>query len=241
MSISDAPKCNAKSKRTGKKCRNAAVTDSTKCRMHGGKSAKGFSSPRYVDGSRSKYLAHLPESKQERYEQNAKFIDKPTVEEEINLTTVHLQETIQCLNDSSLFDNWESIRGVVEEIKKVWFFIPTEKNPEPPVSMEDLFNHIDRLFAHNKQAFKTWNNIHALTEKMRGLQETNSKIRLNQVKEDAELGNIVPVAVFRQFVFEVSKALELSPEEIRRTQFHALQVAFDALPKIIKEPKQLNK
>jgi hypothetical protein len=50
--------CGAKSKRSGVKCRNAAMPNG-KCRMHGGKSLAGAASPSFKDGRTSKYQ-YLP-------------------------------------------------------------------------------------------------------------------------------------------------------------------------------------
>ena len=56
MAFSDAPQCNAKAKRTGQRCRRVAVTGSTKCPLHGGKTPRGVASPHYKTGRYSKYV-----------------------------------------------------------------------------------------------------------------------------------------------------------------------------------------
>ncbi len=56
MSLADVPadrRCNAKT-RTGSACKNWRLRPSGRCRMHGGKSYRGFTSPRYRHGWYSK-------------------------------------------------------------------------------------------------------------------------------------------------------------------------------------------
>lgn len=47
--------CNATAKSTGQQCNNPAVSGSTKCRLHGGKSLRGVESPSFKGGRYSKY------------------------------------------------------------------------------------------------------------------------------------------------------------------------------------------
>ncbi len=60
MAFIHAKKCNAKSKRSGKECRNPAVTGSTKCRLHGGLST-GPKDPSKLKGNLNamKYGAYV--------------------------------------------------------------------------------------------------------------------------------------------------------------------------------------
>ena len=60
-----AVQCNAKAKTTGSRCRNMAVTGSTKCRMHGGKTPRGPANANWQHGRYSKYA--MPEKVQEKY------------------------------------------------------------------------------------------------------------------------------------------------------------------------------
>lgn len=52
MTLADVPsgrRCNAKT-RAGSPCRNWSILPAGRCRMHGGKSYRGFASPRYRHG-----------------------------------------------------------------------------------------------------------------------------------------------------------------------------------------------
>lgn len=210
--------------------------------MHGGKSLKGFAHPRFKDGSRSKYLKHLPESKQLRFDDNADPEGVPSVSEELNLARLHLQEVLEMLADSTLFDNWQSIRAAVRELEEI-VLSPNEFEDLQGFGFEKtpemLFQRIDELFTKNAEAIRTWNVVHDLNERIRKMEETNSKLRLQNLEEDTERSKLVPVEVFSKFVLEAGKQFELSPPEIRKTQLYGLAVAFDALPRIIRESKQL--
>ncbi|MCD9187201.1 MAG: hypothetical protein LUM44_12260 [Pyrinomonadaceae bacterium] len=56
MSFKNNRKCNAQSKRTRQKCRNIAVSGSSKCRFHGGKSLRGIAHPNFKSGLFSRHL-----------------------------------------------------------------------------------------------------------------------------------------------------------------------------------------
>lgn len=56
MAFAHASKCTAKTKATGQRCKNPAVSGSTKCRMHGGATPRGLDSPHTRTGLYSKYL-----------------------------------------------------------------------------------------------------------------------------------------------------------------------------------------
>ena len=56
MAFAHAAQCTAKTKTTGQRCKAPAVTGSTKCRMHGGKTPRGVDSPHLKTGLYSKYL-----------------------------------------------------------------------------------------------------------------------------------------------------------------------------------------
>lgn len=61
LAMHSAPRCNAKSKRTGKACRAPAVRGWKVCRMHGagGGAKPGKAHPNYVHGARSAEAASL--------------------------------------------------------------------------------------------------------------------------------------------------------------------------------------
>lgn len=62
MALSDANQCTAKSKSTGKRCKNPAIVGTNICRLHGGKGVRhGEDNPAYKTGTRVRYKEHLPE------------------------------------------------------------------------------------------------------------------------------------------------------------------------------------
>lgn len=240
LTMTNTKRCTAKSKQSGKRCKRLPSVDREVCAMHGGKSPKGFAAAAYKHGRHSKYLNHLPSSKQERFEANARdATGAPSLTEEINLTMLHLQEVVEMLGDSTFFANWQSVRSLVRDLKiavyEPEFKDGKRKTPEPRV----IFNNLDMFFVKISGALRTWNEIHDLNEKLRKLQESNSKLRLQNLEEDQERGKLVPAEIFRAFVLEVGKLFELSPADVRRIQMDGLQSAFGAQPKVIREPKQL--
>lgn len=63
MAFKDAPQCTATAKRTGERCTLPAVTGSTKCRVHGGKTPKGANSVHFKHG---RYSAHVSKAIQDK-------------------------------------------------------------------------------------------------------------------------------------------------------------------------------
>lgn len=63
MAFSDAKQCDATAKSTGKQCSNPAVSGSSKCRIHGGKTPSGEALPQFKHGRYSKYAPQTMQSK----------------------------------------------------------------------------------------------------------------------------------------------------------------------------------
>ena len=59
FACSKGQQCTAKSKRSGKRCRNYACQDRETCRMHGGTSRRGKEHPNYKTGRHSKVLRKI--------------------------------------------------------------------------------------------------------------------------------------------------------------------------------------
>lgn len=118
MALKDAKQCNAKAKSTGNQCQLPAITGSDKCRLHGGKSLKGESSPSFKHGRFSDYLP----------QRLLKIYDDVQADEETNILNrnVRLRETfirerlamIDDVPDSA--ETWKQLRYEIDELNKAY-------------------------------------------------------------------------------------------------------------------------
>lgn len=236
MSFKDAKQCTAHSKRSGKLCRNPAMPNG-KCRMHGGKAPTGFAAANFKHGRNSVYLKHLSADKQRLLNELADRLEPPSVQEEINLTVIHVQQLLELLDDSTMFEQWSAIRKNCRSLRTAIRAVSHDKQSKPAQAVEAILDCIDELFTVGSDNSKTWNQIHERLERIRKLQATNSKLRLRNLIEEQRRLKLVPVEVFSKFVMEVGKQFELSSPEIRQQQMHGLSAAFGGLPAVIRDPR----
>ena len=106
MAFSDAERCTAKAKTTGRRCKSPAVVGMDKCRMHGGKSVSGASSGTYRTG---RYSKAIPERLAARYAE-AQSDDRLTeMREEIALLDARLSELLSRLDTGESGAIWSAL------------------------------------------------------------------------------------------------------------------------------------
>lgn len=82
--------CTAKSKRTGKQCRNPAGKHTDKCYKHGDKSLRGAAHPNFKHGRRSKYLDDVPTKLRDAIERAREAENYLTLREELELVDAQI-------------------------------------------------------------------------------------------------------------------------------------------------------
>lgn len=229
-----AKTCTAKSKRSGNLCRNPAM-ENGKCRMHGGKSLKGFASSNFITGRHSKYLNHLPESKRERFDELLTLNEIPSLMENIALNDENLRETFELLDDSTMLERWNNLKAAFKLARLVILephkLTDLQKSTLTPEIVLDNINEILNAESNNT---KVWNRINDLNERSRKLQLSESKIRLNNIEKSIKDNTYAPVEWVRRIVRDLSEIFELAPEEVRRDQLRMLQMKYNALPETVK-------
>lgn len=110
-----AVKCNAVSKRTGKRCGANAMMGSDKCYHHGGKSPKGVASPHFKHGRYSKYL---PVGLMDTFNEMVSDEDKLALDSEIALIDTYMTQLIDELGDYSSAELWEQLQKHVQDYRK---------------------------------------------------------------------------------------------------------------------------
>lgn len=103
-------RCKARSKQSGDQCKKDAVPGTSVCHIHGGKSLKGMDSPRFKDGSRSRYYprGNLVELYNEAHDGGA-YTDQ---REEIALTTGMINEVLS--------EQGEAIGTLCTVLRRTW-------------------------------------------------------------------------------------------------------------------------
>lgn len=118
MALSDALQCNAKAKSTGERCNNPAVTGSTKCRLHGGKSLRGEASPTYKHGKFSNYL---PERLVKIYEAVQADDEASILNRNIRLRETFIRERLAMIDDvPDSAATWNNLRHEIGELRKAY-------------------------------------------------------------------------------------------------------------------------
>jgi len=141
-------KCNAKSKRTGKRCRANAVRGRNVCYHHGGATPRGPASPHWRHG---RYSRLLPSSMAADYEESVSSFDNISLREEIGVLDAHLAQLVADLHDGSEPDHtsprraWQAVLAAIERRRRL---CDTERR-----LMEAARNYLDReqaLFIVNR-------------------------------------------------------------------------------------------
>lgn len=110
--------CNATTKSTGLQCKNPAVTGSSKCRLHGGKTPKGSASPHWQGKGRSKYLPQRLADSYAELEADTEYTD---LRANMRLREVFIREKLAMLDEhpeSAAF--MAALRKVLSLFRKAW-------------------------------------------------------------------------------------------------------------------------
>jgi len=107
--------CTAKSKRTGERCKNAAVPGRNVCHIHGGKTPRGFALPQTVTG---RYSKHLPTRLAARYQEAQADAELLNLREEVALTDALLTEMIARLDTGESGGLWKALGNEVGALLK---------------------------------------------------------------------------------------------------------------------------
>lgn len=106
--------CGAKAKRTGLPCRSPAMSNG-RCRIHGGKSLAGISSPRTTTG---RYSKHLPTRMGERYQQALTDPELLAMREEVALLDARLSDVLGRVDSGESGAAWALLKTQFADYRK---------------------------------------------------------------------------------------------------------------------------
>lgn len=163
-----AKQCTAKSKRSGERCKNLAVTGRSVCRMHGGKTPRGAALPQTKHG---RYSRDLPERLSARYAESENDAELLSLRQDIRLIDVLLQDDLTRLESGESAATWELMRKAVDKLETG---IASEQYTKIHEGLREMRDVIDKRVLH----YATAGEIREKLEQRRKLVETEQKINL---------------------------------------------------------------
>jgi hypothetical protein len=115
MALKDAPRCSAKSKRTGSRCRNPACAGFKVCRSHGGRSRVGVAHPNFKHG---RYSRHLPSHLAAKFKEVQEDSELIELHGDVVLIEAMKQEVMAKLYRGDTKNLWEALRKAHQHYEK---------------------------------------------------------------------------------------------------------------------------
>jgi hypothetical protein len=160
--------CGAKTRKPGSPpCKNAAVTGSTRCRMHGGKTPRGAALPQTKHG---RYSKDLPTHLGARFLAAQSDPDLLNLNAEISLVDTRVGDLLQRVDIDGAGALWLSLGGIVDDLEA--FF-----DEEDMEGIEQGITRLKQLIRRAKDDAEAWNQIYPLVEQRRKLVESEGKRR----------------------------------------------------------------
>lgn len=161
------PQCTAKSKRTGRQCQRPAMTGTTVCYHHGGKTPFGHNLPQTKSG---RYSRHLPTRLSASYERALADPDLVAMDSELALVDARMLELLQRIDAGDSAKAWRAIVAAWEQFKRA----RTAKDTTAMgAALDAIGNAITDLHVDER-----WGEVLDLVERRRRLAESEQKRRV---------------------------------------------------------------
>lgn len=165
MALKDAPRCTAKSKRTGEQCQNPACVGMSVCRHHGGKSLSGIAHPSFRSG---RYSKHLPARLSSRYHEAQADVKLLELREEIALTDARLADVLVRVDTGESGALWKLLRAAFDHFKRA-------SSLQDGDGMAAALYDIERLIERGTSDYAAWHEVSKLLDQRRRLVESERK------------------------------------------------------------------
>ena len=191
-------------------CSNRHRKRMPRCRMHGGSSRAGISSPRLKDGERSRYLDVLDRKSQKDYRRAQESKDKLSLEEDIDLLDYRVRKLI----------SGEPSREWYREITETFEQFAAAQAAMDRVGSIAALQQLATLIRGGEDEAKRWKEIDKLAWQRRPrivLTETRRKVHLAEMVQSAIVFDLLKFVVesIRRNVKDV-EALNTINTDIRR-------------------------
>lgn len=167
-----AKQCTAKSKRSGERCRNLAVTGYEVCRMHGGKTPRGFALPQTKTARWSK---DIPSRMAARFIEAQNDPDLLSVRADIYLLDTLLADDMTRLETGESAETWEMMRKAVDKLETG---IAAQDYGRIHEGLQVMRDVVDKRILH----YATVSEMRSKLEQRRKMVETESKITLSETQ-----------------------------------------------------------
>ncbi len=175
------PRCSAKAKGTGKRCKRGAMTNG-KCYMHGGPTPKGIASPHWKDGRYSKYMSPALRDASEHFLQDPDIL---SLTSNLALCDARIADALTKLDEGG---GLEAL-GKLGKLRDEYRVALAAKNEEVQIGrLRDILDVIDAA----KGTESLLRELDRLTEQRRRLVDTEVK---------RQTGDLTSITIERAFGF----------------------------------------
>ena len=206
------PQCKAKSKRSGERCKKAAVVGREVCAIHGGKSPRGLASPNLRTGRHSKFL---PTRLLDQYEASLTDPELLDLSNEIALLDARLADVLNRVDSGGAGAIWQDLRAKVNAVQDA---IRQEDREEAAALTNEVFTAIRRGHAD----YAAWQEIAGLVERRRRLVDTEQKRRvaMHQLVQADQVFRVIDVLTMtlREAVLELCTDADVRQSILVRVQ-----------------------
>lgn len=205
--------CKAKSKRSGERCKRAAMIGRDVCAMHGGKSPRGMDSPHTKTG---RYSKDAPARLNARYLAGLEDPELCSLRDEIAMLDARTGELFRMASISGEHQSLVDAREVIDSI-----FTINEDSPTAQQKLQDGLRSLYQIL-HRSDDTETWKQINSNFELRAKLAagETNRMKITDQFVTQAQL-QILQVRL-------IQAAEHISNREDKRKFFASLREIFES-------------
>lgn len=158
--------CGAKT-RSGHSCKNAPVTGSRRCRMHGGKTPRGMALPQTTHG---RYSKDLPTRLAARYAESQADPDLLNLNEEIALLDSRLGELLRRVDSGESGQTWRDLKATFVAMEQA-------QRAKEFGEVARLLGELGALIRHGHSDYAAWADVRTLIDQRRKLVESEGKRR----------------------------------------------------------------
>lgn len=178
MALSDAVKCTAKAKTTGKQCKNPAMPNG-KCRMHGGRTPSGLASPHYKHGLYSKSIPARLETNHAELLALGDYIFR--INDETTLMTALIQEQVEKMEQGESGAAWRKLKTMYSTMLDI-----STKPTQTPAEIREynnLFSSMGSILNQGVMMFAARDEVAMLVDSKRKL--VNDERRVQAAKHQS--------------------------------------------------------
>lgn len=179
--MADIPRCAAKSKQTGQRCRQRPTPGMKVCRFHGGKSLKGIANPAFKRGDYSRYA---PVRLADKIQVHLADPDVMNLRSEAALLTAQIGETLEVLDVGGVLARWQEIAGLVSPLRRA-----IEEQDE--LALVAIADRLDAAIIGASEERGRWGELLDYIDQKRKVVEAQAKVDQRETLSTVEQGLLI--------------------------------------------------